>query len=144
MFLRGICISFVLEHLQSVDEFGTRVARLDDLIDVATTGGNVGIGKLLDVLRDQFFSSLFGIRCSLDLILKKDVDGTFWTHHGDLCGGPGVVDIAAHMLATHHIVSTAIRFARDNRDLGDGSLTLGEEQFGTTADNTVVLLSHPW
>src|SRR5437016_2074998 len=120
------------------------MAWLDDLVDVATSSSDVGIGKLLNVLRDQFFSSLFGIRCSLDLILKKDVDGTFGTHHGDLGCGPGVVDVATHMLATHHVVGTTIGFTCNHGDLGNSCFAVSEEQLGTVTDDAAVLLTHTW
>ena len=47
MFLRWIGVALVLEHVQRGDELGPGVARLDHLVHVATTGGDVGIGKLL-------------------------------------------------------------------------------------------------
>ena len=37
------------------------MARLDDFVDVAAAGGNVGVGELLDVLRDELFAPLLWV-----------------------------------------------------------------------------------
>ncbi len=103
------------------------MTRLDHFIDIATAGRDVGIIELLGIFRDQLFAPLLRISCLLDLASKENIHRAFGTHDRDLGGGPGVVDIAAHVLAAHHIVSAAIGFARNHRDLGHRGLAIGVE-----------------
>ena len=70
MLLRRIRIPLVLEHLQSIDEFGARIARLNDLIDIATSSSDIRVGEFLCIFGDQLFAPLFGIGSSLDLIFE--------------------------------------------------------------------------
>ena len=46
MLFGWVGVAFILEHFQRSDQFRTGVARLDDLVDVAATSGDVGIGEL--------------------------------------------------------------------------------------------------
>lgn len=54
-----IGVAFVFEHFQGVDQLDTRLAWLNNLINIAPAGGYIGIGKLLGILCNQFFSPLF-------------------------------------------------------------------------------------
>src|SRR5712691_941763 len=113
MLLRWVCIAFVLEHLQRINELGTCKTWLDDLVDVAASSSDVRISKLLSIFCGQLLAPCFGISGPINLILKQDIHRTLCTHHGNFCGGPGVVDITAYMLAVHHIIGTTIGFASD-------------------------------
>src|SRR5262245_38058508 len=102
MLLRRVGIAFILEHLQPINQLDARVAWLNDFIDIATAGRDIGIVELLCVLRDQLFAPLFRVVCLLDLAAEENIDRTFWTHHRDFPSWPGIVEVASHMLATHY------------------------------------------
>ncbi len=71
MFFGWVRVAFVLQHLQRCNQLGTRVARLDHFVDVAASGGDVGVGELFGVFGDQFFTALRGIVRPLDFILER-------------------------------------------------------------------------
>ncbi len=43
-------VSFVLQHVEGIDETRPRFAWFDDIIDVATLGSFVWIGKLFTII----------------------------------------------------------------------------------------------
>src|SRR5262249_15464121 len=141
MFLGWVGVALVLEHIEGYDELFARVARLDDLVHVPTGGGDVGVGELLLVVIDQILPPLFGVGSVIYLIFEDDANGTIYAHHGDLGSGPSVIDIAADVLAAHDVVGAAIRFARDDRHLGDGRLAVGVQKLGAMANDAPMLLS---
>ena len=51
VFFGWILVSFVLQHLQGVDETGAGFAGFDDIIYVAALGSYVGVGEGFAVLR---------------------------------------------------------------------------------------------
>ncbi len=61
-------------------------------------------------------------------------------HDGDLCRGPGIVNVAAEMLAAHRYVGTTVGFADDYGNLWDCGLRVGEEQLGTMSDDSAIFL----
>ena len=63
------------------------------------------------------------------------------THHRNLGSGPGQIHIGTQALGTHHTVSSAVGLAHGDGDLRNSSLTIGIEQLGPPAQNTVVLLA---
>ena len=52
MLLRRVLVSLVAQHCEGGDHFAARETRLDDLVDVASLGSDVGIRELLFVLGD--------------------------------------------------------------------------------------------
>ena len=74
----------------------------------------------------------------------NESDGTGGTHHGDLRGGPGEVDVGAHVLRAHVVVGATICLASDDCDLAYGSLAIGVKQFCAAADDAVELLIGSW
>src|SRR5216683_4279509 len=117
------------------------MARLDYFVDVASAGRDVGIVEFLGILGNQLFAPLVGIGGLLNLATEEDIHRAFRSHDRYFGGRPGVVDIAAHMLAAHDIVCATISLARDYSDLGHGGLTIGVEQLGAVTNNAVMLLS---
>src|SRR5205085_9410551 len=67
MLLRGIGVALVLEHLQSADQLGPRLLRLDNVVNEAVRSGDVGVGELLLVLGHQLPASGLGVGAPLDL-----------------------------------------------------------------------------
>ena len=49
---RRVLVALVAQHCEGGDHFAARETRLDDLVDVASLGSDVGIRELLFVLRD--------------------------------------------------------------------------------------------
>src|SRR5579884_661777 len=142
MLLRRIRIPLVFEHFQAVNQLDAGVAGFDHLVDVAACGGDVGIVELLGVFGDQFFAPLVGVGRAFDLVFEEDVDRALSTHDGDFGGGPGVVEVAAHVFAVHDVVSAAVGFARNHRDLGNGGFAIGIEQLRAMPDDAAVFLAH--
>src|SRR5437016_3798787 len=50
--LRWILVALGLESLEGVDERGSGIAGIDDVVDVAAAGSDVGMRKLLAILLD--------------------------------------------------------------------------------------------
>ena len=104
MFLRGDFLSFAFEGGEGADHAEARVARLDDILDIAFLRGLVGVAEEVVVfLLAGFgeFGALRGVGLGLELLAEEDVHGAVGAHHGDVRGRPGVVDVAAQLLAAH-------------------------------------------
>src|SRR5579884_838674 len=142
VFLRRIRIPLVFEHFQAVNQLDAGVAGFDYLVDVAASGGDVGIVELLGVFSDQFFATLVGVWCAIDLVFEENVNRAFGTHDRDFGGWPGVVQVAAHVLAVHDVVCAAVGFAGNHRDLGNGGFTVGVEQLRAMPDDAAVFLTY--
>src|SRR5437660_9016320 len=127
MFLWWVCVAFILQHLQCCNQFGACMARLDDLIDIAAAGCYIRAGELFSVLRRQLLASLLRIIGSFNLIFKKNIHRAFWSHNSGLGSWPGVIDIAAHMLAIHHVIGSAVSLARNDGNFGNSGLTVSVE-----------------
>ena len=84
MFLRRIHIPLILQHLQRVDQPRAGFVRLDDGIEEAACGRDVGIGELLAVLSHQAGAGFLGVGGLGDLLAEDDVDRAVRPHHGDL------------------------------------------------------------
>ena len=105
MFLRGDFLSFAFEGREGADHAEARVARFDDVLDVALLRSLVGVAEevvvfLLAGLGD--LRLLDGIRLGLELLAVEDAHGALGAHDGDVGRRPGVVDVAAELLAAHH------------------------------------------
>src|ERR1035437_3991421 len=132
-----------LQRVQRRDQLGARLLGLDDVVDVAALGCEVGGGELLDVVLDELFGFGGGVRRGRDFAPEDDVDGTLGAHHGDLGRGPGDVEIGADVLAAHDVVRAAVGLAGDDREFGHRRLAVGVEQLGAMADDAAVLLGRP-
>src|SRR5918993_3329184 len=67
----------------------------DDVVDEAAAGGDERVGEALAV----FLGAGLDRGGVADVGAEDDLDRTLGTHHRDLGGGPGVVHVAAHVLA---------------------------------------------
>src|SRR2546422_5400726 len=59
-------------HVQRTDERGTRLARLDDVVDVPPLRRVVRVGELLAVVLDELLRALLGIVRLSDVALEDD------------------------------------------------------------------------
>ena len=137
MFFAGVGVALVFEGAQGGDELGAGLRGLDDGVDVAALGGDVGIGEALAEIVDFFAAQLFavGFGGAVDFALVDDIDRAFRAHHGDFRGGPGEIDVGADVLGGHDAIRAAIGFARDHRDFRDGGFGEGEEQLRAVLDD---------
>src|SRR3989441_4187620 len=121
MLLRRIPVSLGGKGGERVDQPRPGVTRIDDVVHVAARGREVRVGELLAIL---------GLARLGRVVLIEDFHGALRAHDSDLRRRPGDVVVPPHMLRVHDVVGTAVRLAGDHRDLGDGRLTVGEQQFG--------------
>ena len=69
-----------------------------------------------------------------------DADRTLRAHDRDLGRRPGEVHVAADVLAAHDVVGTAVRLARDDRQLRNGRLGVGVQQLRAVTDDPAMFL----
>src|SRR5437763_2382685 len=134
MLLGRILVTLGLERRERVDQARPRVARVDDVVQVAPRRREVGVGELLPVLGLAVVGGLFP--------LVQDFDRALRPHHRYLRARPGDVVIAPDVLRVHHVVRAAVRLARDHPQLGDVRLAIGVQQLGAVLDDPAVLLRH--
>lgn len=114
------------------DEQRARLLRLDDHVDVAALGCEVRRREVVDVLLRLGFL--------VRVAAEDDVGRTRRTHDGNLSRRPGHDLIRAEFVAAHGDVGTAVRLARDDRDLRHRRLAVGVEHLRAVADDARVLL----
>ena len=129
------------EHLKGADHAEAGVARFDDVVDVAVLSSVVGVGEKVGVFLFLLFLESCGIFVFLGFLGIEHAYSTFGSHHCDFGGRPGVVHIAAELLAAHHDVASAVALAQSHSNLRHSSLTVSVKQLGTVKDNAVVLLT---
>src|SRR2546422_1793783 len=133
MLLRGIAVALRGERRQRLDEARPGVARIDDVVQIATRRREIGVGEFLAIL------ALLRLR---RVALVQHLHRSLRSHHRDLRRGPRHVVVAAHVLRVHDIVGSAVRLARDHGELGHGGLAVGVEQLRAVLDDATVLLRH--
>src|SRR5215203_6520026 len=117
MLLPRVRVALVREELQGADQPRTRLAREDDLVDVAARRGDVRIGERRLVFRYEPATLPGRIGGAGNRLPVDDVHGALRAHDGDLPGRPREVHVSPDVLATHDVVGTAVRLARDHRHL---------------------------
>src|SRR5678815_2852672 len=93
--------------------------RVDDVVEVPATGRDVWMGEFAAILLDLGVRRRGRIAAVIDLLAKENLDRALWTHHRNLRGRPGDVEIAANVFGRHDVVRSTIRLARDHGELGD-------------------------
>ena len=110
--------------------------RHDHVVDVAALGRNER--------REETVLVFLGARRDLlfipDIGTKDDLHRPLRSHHGNLRGRPGIIDVAADMLGRHHVIGAAERLTRDNGDQRNRALTVGKQEFRPMLDQRAVLL----
>src|SRR5262245_15930111 len=144
MLLRRIAIALGAQRRVRIDETRPRVARIDDVVDVAATRGDVRMRELVAVLVDLAVRGAVWIRAVVDLFSEQNLHRALWSHHRDLRRGPRDVVVAANVLGRHDVVRAAVRLARNDRELGDRRLTVRVQQLRTVLDDAAVLLRDTW
>ena len=69
-----------------------------------------------------------------------DVHGTRRAEHGDLAGGPRVVEVRANRLGSHHDVGAAVGLAHDHGDERHLRVRIRVDHLRAAADDAGVLL----
>mmetsp|Transcript_25923 Transcript_25923/g.44603 ORF Transcript_25923/g.44603 Transcript_25923/m.44603 type:complete len:230 (-) Transcript_25923:551-1240(-) len=140
MLLPGVAELFCAEEVQVLTQPLTGCMWHNDVVDEATAGSDQWMRELVHICC-CFFHKHRRRPC---FTAVEDLDGALWAHDGDLGSGPRIVHITAQMCRGHHIVCTAVRFARDHGDLGNRRLGVRKQQLGAMSDDAVELLLTPW
>src|ERR1700680_2117730 len=74
--------------LKAADQLASRLAGFDDVVDVASFGGDVRVGKTCGVFGHQFLATACGILRHRQVSLVDDVHGRLGSHDRDLGGWP--------------------------------------------------------
>src|SRR2546427_3416954 len=122
-----------LQREECLDQARPRVARIDDVVEVAARRRLIGMGELFAVLVGALFARFSFI---------ENLDRSLGTHDGDLRRGPGHVVVAADVLGAHDVVRAAIRLARDDGELRNRGFTVGEQQLRAVLDDAAMFLGH--
>src|SRR3990172_3823949 len=136
-------LTFIAQHFESPDEFGTGLAWFDHLVDQPELGGAIRVVEALLVFGDEFRAALVGILCAGNLPPGDDVDRSLGSHHGDLGGRPREDSVGPNATRVHDDIRPSVGLAGDHRQARDRRLAEGIEQFGAVADDPTVFLSHP-
>src|SRR5205823_13564343 len=94
MLLGGILVPLRPQRLQRADETWARVARIDDVVEVAAAGGDVGMRELLAILVDLAVRRPLRVGAVVDLFAKENLDRALRSHDRDLAGRPRDVVVA--------------------------------------------------
>ena len=132
MLLRRAYLALARERIEGRDEQRARLLRLDDHVDVTALCGEVRRREVVDVLLRLGFL--------VRIAAEDDVGRARRTHDGNLSRRPGHDLIRAELVAAHGDVGTAVRLARDDRDLRHRRLAVGVEHLRAVADDARVLL----
>src|SRR5215203_6943975 len=132
-----------LDHLESFDEIGARLARVYDVVYVAHLGCDHRVVELLLVARDELFA--FGVRVFrlCDLTPEDDVHRRRGAHDRDLTRRPRDVDVRPDVLGAHDVVGSAVSLPRYDRHLGHRRLGERVEKLRPVADDATPLLVGP-
>src|SRR5260221_7489347 len=136
MLLPRVGVYLVGQQFEGMSEFSPGFARFYDVVEIAPRGSDIRARKLLPVLLYLLFDRFCFVLCLRDLTFEDDFHRSFGAHNGNFGRGPRVVEITSNMLGIHDIVGSTIRLSRDDRDLGDGRLAKGKEEFSPVLDNT--------
>ena len=94
MFFHWICITFVFQGFQGLDYSEPCRGWMDDIVNVSSLSGNVGIGDGIVVFLFLFSEKLGRILGLAGLPAVEDLGCSFRTHHRNLRAWPGIIDIA--------------------------------------------------
>lgn len=143
MFLRRIRLPLVGKHLKTAYQAHTGYGRIDHLVHVAQLGSPVGVGKLAAIVILQLFTPGFSVGSFVNLFAEKNVHRSIGAHHGYFGSRISQIHISPDVLGTHYIISSAISFTGNHRNLRHRSFTIGIKQLGTVADDAAILLIYP-
>src|SRR5262249_7167118 len=92
VFLLGIDVTLRFEGAQGGDDLRAGLGGLDDSVDIAAFGGDVGVRKALAELGNLCLAQELALRLrrALELAAVNNVDRAFRSHHRDFSSGPGV------------------------------------------------------
>src|SRR3990170_6057597 len=139
--LRRIFVALAPQALQRIDQGGTRVAGIDDVVEIAVSRRDVGVREFFAILLDLRLRRGSRIVAVRDLLSKQDLDRPFRAHHRDLGSWPGDVEVAADVLRAHHVVRSAVSLPRDDGQLRYRCLAVRIEQLRPVLDDSAMLLA---
>ena len=124
--------TFGLQHLQSVDDGGTGVFRLDYDVYHAAHCCLVRSCKVIDI----FFRFCFYIR----IIFEDDVSCTCRSHYCDFCSRPCNYLVCAQILGTHCQIGTTVCFTGYYSNFRYSCFGICIQHFCAVTDDTAVFL----
>src|SRR6185312_10844840 len=87
-----------------------------------------------------FFGAEVGVSV-VEFAAVDDIDCSFGSDYGYFGCRPREIYVCSQMLRAHYAVGSPVGFSCDDRDLGDCGFGVGEEQFGSVADNASEFLA---
>src|SRR5262245_8086058 len=126
----------VLQHRERPADPPTRLARHDNVVDVAAVSGDERVGELLSVL----LGALGDLLWIAEVLAENDLHRALRPHYRDLGRRPREVDVAAQVLRAHDVVGPTVRLARDHGYLRHRRLGVGEQELRAVLDDAAVLL----
>src|SRR5262245_33261500 len=115
-----------------------RVARRDDVVDVAALGRDVRVREprlVLLLACNLLAPSLVVVAAPAQRAAVEDLDGTRCAHHRDLGGGPRNAPVVAEALRVHDDVRAAVRLAEHHAHPRHGGVAVRVHELGTVADH---------
>ena len=129
MLFSWVSVALVFQCAKSADDTWARFGRFDDGVDVALLGCykriREPVAKLGDFLLAE--SVAVGLGSFIQLALVNNIHRALRTHDRDFRGRPGEVGIRADVFAGHNAICSAVGFARDDRDFGNGGFRKSEK-----------------
>ena len=137
----GSCSRFVRSIANALHEHLARVARIDDVVDVAALGRLVRVEEPLVVLEHRARPGARSGSAATSISRRKMMfTAARGAHHRDLGRRPRVRDVGADRLRVHDDVRAAVALARDDLHARHRRLAVRVEQLGAVADDAAVLL----
>src|SRR5215211_4122513 len=127
------------DHLEGLDQVGTRLPRVYDVVYKAHLGGDHWVVELLFVVPDELLAFRIRVLRLRDLAPEDDTNGGGCAHYRDLTGRPRDVNVGPDVLGAHD-VGPAVSLPRNDRHLGHRRLRESIEQFRPVTDNPPPLL----
>ena len=130
----------IAQSTQAAGNHQPGLTRQDDAVDVAALRGDIRVRQGVLVFGQQ--PSTFGIRIGGrgKLLAVQDIYGPLPTHHRDLRGGPGQIQIGAKMLRAHDVVGTAVGLSGDHGHQRHGGFGVSVNKLRAAADDAVPFL----
>src|SRR5687768_6852049 len=142
VFLGRVPVALSPQCIEGVDETRSRIARIDDVVEVAAASRYVRMSELRPVLFNLLVRRLRGVRALCDFLAKENVHRAFRSHHSDLGRGPGNVEVATNVLGAHDVIRSAVRLSRYDRQFGNRRFAVGVKELRAVLYDSTVLLSN--
>ena len=142
MFLLRTQFPLAVQRFERQRQVPARFGGFDDFVHQPPPRGDIGIGKCLAILFDQFLAARGLVVRGLDFTAKDDFGRALGAHHRDLRRRPRNHAIRTQSLGAHGDVRAAVGLAQHHGDFGNRRRRVGKQQLGAVADDAAALLLH--